>query len=315
MFGSHLSVAGGLHNALLAAEKLRLHTVQVFTANPKGFNLLPAADNTWSPKPLDPAAVHAFRSHADRLGFSSIVSHASYLINLAAKDDALWEKSVAAFAAEMQRCDDLAIPLLVVHPGAHCGTGEACGIDRVVAALRRLLRDSPNGRVTICLETTAGQGTCLGCSFDHLAAMIAGAGHHPRLAVCVDTCHILAAGYDVTTADSTRAVLAELDRIVGLPRVKAWHLNDSKKPRASKVDRHEHIGRGCVGLPAFAVIAADPRFANVPKILETPKDKAPDGRDWDDVNLDLLRKLAAGKKARVINFEKKAKRAKARHAR
>jgi deoxyribonuclease-4 len=304
MFGSHLSVAGGLYKALLSAEKLALDTVQVFTANPRGFNVQPAGGR-WVGAPLDPAAVESFRTHAARLGYKKIVAHDSYLINLASKDDALWEKSVAAFAQEMRRCDDLGITHLVTHPGAHCGTGEACGIDRVIAGMNRILRDQPDGRVTVCLETTAGQGTCLGCSFDQLAAMLAGmdaAGGKTRVAVCVDTCHILAAGYDITSAAGMRRTLDELNDKIGLARVHVWHLNDSKKPVGSRVDRHEHIGRGCVGLPAFQVICQDDHCRDVPKILETAKEKAPDGRDWDEVNLELLRGFAKGKVMTIKEF-------------
>lgn len=285
MFGSHLSIAGGMHNALLEAEKLKLGTVQVFTKN----------QAQWVAKPLADDAIATWRTHADRLGFKRIVAHDSYLINLAAKDDALWNKSIDAFEVEMQRCDQLGIGYLVTHPGAHCGSGETCGIDRVIAALNILLTRQKHGRVTVCLETTAGQGTCLGCTFEHLAAMIAGAKDKQRLAVCLDTCHILAAGYDITTEAGMHKTFDEFDRIIGLDRLAVMHLNDSKKPLGSRVDRHDHIGRGFVGLPAFKVIAQDPRFRDTPKILETAKETAPNGKPWDEINLELLRGLAEGR--------------------
>jgi deoxyribonuclease-4 len=297
MFGSHLSIAGGMHNALLEAEKLKLQCVQVFTKN----------QQQWAAKPLEQESIRAFRGHAERLGFEKIVSHASYLINLAAVDAGMWEKSVAAFEVEMQRCDQLGIAYLVVHPGAHCGSGEACGMEKVVAGINRILEKNPEGNVTVCLETTAGQGSCLGRRFEEIAEMMRGIKRAERIGVCVDTCHILAAGYDITTVDATHAALAEMDRVIGLKNVKVWHLNDSKKALGTRVDRHEHIGRGCVGLPAFEVICRDPRFADVPKILETPKEKAPDGRPWDEVNLELLRAMAVGKAARLANFEAGAK--------
>jgi deoxyribonuclease-4 len=200
----------------------------------------------------------------------------------------------------MHRCDQLAIPYLVVHPGAHVGSGEDAGIARITLALTRLLREHP-GTVTVCLETTAGQGSSLGHRFEHLAAMLNpldNAGFAQRLAVCVDTAHILAAGYDITSAEGTRRVLAQLDQLLpgGISRVKVWHLNDSKKALGTRVDRHEHIGRGCVGLDAFRVLCTDPRLRHIPKILETPKLTAPDGRDWDVINLALLQKLTDGKK-------------------
>ena len=292
MFGSHLSIAGGMHNALLAAEGYGMETVQVFTKN----------QQQWNARPLDPAAVKLFREHAERLGFQHIVAHDSYLINLAARDEALWEKSIGAFIHEMERCDQLGIRYLVTHPGAHVGSGEEAGVARVVAAMNRILRQQESGSVTVCLETTAGQGTCLGCTFEQLAAMIDGIEQKHRVAVCVDTCHILAAGYNITTAASTEAVLDKLDRVIGLDRVKVWHLNDSKKPLASRVDRHEHIARGHVGIEAFGVICRHPRATGVPKIMETPKEAAPDGRDWDVVNLHLLRGLVAGKRMRLKKF-------------
>ena len=292
MFGSHLSIAGGMHNALLTAEKLRMETVQVFTKN----------QQQWAAKPLDPSAIAEFRKHADRLQFRRIVSHASYLINLAATDDTLWRKSIDAFVDEMQRCDQLGIESLVIHPGAHCGSGEECGVGRVAEALNLVLDKEKDGKVTVCLETTAGQGSCLGCRFEQLAEMRRKIDRRDRVGICVDTCHILAAGYDITTATGTRNVLDELDRVVGLQHVKAWHLNDSRKPLGSRVDRHEHIGRGCVGVEAFAVICQDQRFNGIPKILETPKDPAPDGRDWDEVNLELLRGLAEGRDIKPKQF-------------
>ncbi len=292
MFGSHLSIAGAMHNALLDAEKYGMETVQVFTKN----------QQQWHAKPLDDAVIRGFRTHAERLKFNHIVAHDSYLINLGATNPELWQKSIDAFAEEMRRCDQLGIACLVTHPGAHVGSGIPAGIARVIEAMNRVLDQQKNGQVTVCLETTAGQGTTLGYRFEEIAEMLAGIERKDRVAVCVDTCHILAAGYDLSTAESTRKVLAELDRVIGADRVKVWHLNDSKKPLASRVDRHEHIGRGHIGLEAFAVICQDARFRRVPKILETPKDQAPNGRDWDELNLAILRKLTAGKKVVLEKF-------------
>src|ERR1035437_6496565 len=170
MLGSHLSISGGMHNALLEAERLDFDIVQVFTKN----------QQQWASKPLDPEVIKLFRHHADRLGFEKITTHASYLINLAAVAPALWEKSVRSFAHEMERCDQLNIPYLVIHPGAHCGSGEDWGVEKVITALNRLLdQDQKSGRVTICLENTAGQGSCLGHHLEQLAQMIEGAHHHP----------------------------------------------------------------------------------------------------------------------------------------
>ncbi len=296
MFGSHLSIAGSMHKALLAAETYGMETVQVFTKN----------QQQWKARPLDEPIIKEFRTHADRLGYAHIVAHDSYLINFAAQDPLLWEKSIEAFLEEMRRADQLNIAYLVTHPGAHVGTGEEAGIARIIQAMVRVLQKDDTGKATVCLETTAGQGSSLGYRFEQIAAMLAGidaAGFAHRVGVCVDTCHILAGGYDITTAAGTRKVLEEMDRVIGLHRVKAWHLNDSKKPLASRVDRHEHIGRGFIGLEAFGVICSDPRMSGVPKIMETPKDACPDGRDWDVVNLALLRGLAAGKNMQLDPFD------------
>lgn len=297
MFGSHLSIAGGMHHALLAAEKYGMQTVQVFTKN----------QQQWAAKPLEAGGIAEWKVHVGRLGFTRIVAHASYLINLAAVEEELWEKSVKAFGHEMERCDQLGISHLVIHPGAHCGSGEACGVEKVIKALNVLLAlpGLREGAVTVCLETTAGQGSCLGCTFEQLAAMRAGVAERwrHRVAYCVDTCHILAAGYDLSTREATRGVLAEMERVLGLKQVQVWHLNDSKKPRGSRVDRHEHIGRGCVGLEAFAEIVQHEAVRGVPKILETPKEAAPDGRDWDVLNLELLRTMAGGDQAKLHAFK------------
>ena len=206
MFGSHLSIAGGLHKALLAAEGYGMDTVQVFTKN----------QQQWRAKPLEPEEIALFRQHADRLGFRQIVAHASYLINLAAIDEGLWKKSIAAFAEEMDRCAQLGIAYLVVHPGAHGGAGEEAGIARVVAALKHILKERQRD-VTGCLESTAGQGNSLGYRFEQLAAMLAPldeAGFAQRVAVCVDTAHILAAGYDIRTAVVMRQVVVILGQML-----------------------------------------------------------------------------------------------------
>lgn len=316
MFGSHLSIAGGMHNTLLAAETLGMETVQVFTKN----------QQQWVARDLEPEQVAEFRRQSRRLGFAKIVAHDSYLINLAAEGAGLREKSVAAFVEEVRRCDLLGIRYLVMHPGAHTGQGEEVGIKKVIEAFGRIIdeveeweREGGKGRrllpgvkaeewrpVTVCIESTAGQGTCLGHTFEHLAEILAGVKRSERFGICLDTCHLLAAGYELETAEGTQKMLTEFDRLIGMKHLKVWHLNDSKKPRGSRVDRHEHIGRGCVGLAAFGVICRDPRFAQIPKILETPKEKAPDGREWDEINLAILRDLAAGKKVKIETMAEKA---------
>jgi deoxyribonuclease IV len=209
MFGSHLSIAGGLHKALLAAGGYGMETVQIFTKNQR----------QWKARPLGAEAVAEFRFHAERLGFRKMVAHDSYLINLAAREEGLWEKSREAFAEEMWRCDQLGIAYLVTHPGAHVGSGEEAGIARVVEGMKRVLSraDLEKGQVMVLLETTAGQGTSLGYRLEQIAAMLAGldaAGLGRRVGVCVDTAHLLAAEYDITTAEGMRGVLAEIDRVI-----------------------------------------------------------------------------------------------------
>ncbi|MGB7157057.1 MAG: deoxyribonuclease IV [Tepidisphaeraceae bacterium] len=281
MFGSHLSIAGGLHNALLAAEQLGCETVQVFTKSQK----------IWACKPLEGAAIGEWKSHCDRLKFKHTVSHDSYLINLAATNEEFWRKSVVLFVEELNRCAALGIPYLVSHPGAHMGAGEAAGITKIVAALNVIHAQVTDAGVVTCLEITAGQGTSLGYRLEHLAEIIARVKHPQRLGVCLDTAHLFAAGYDFR-GRKYATFRKELDAIIGIDRVKVLHLNDSKKALGSRVDRHDHIGRGMIGLEGFRPFVRDKAFKNVPKILETPKEgTSEDGRDWDAVNLDALRGL------------------------
>jgi len=281
MFGSHLSIAGGLHNALLKAEALQCQTVQVFTKSQK----------IWACKPLESGAVCEWKEHAARLKFTQTVSHDSYLINLAATNDEFWRKSVELFIEELNRCQILGIPYLVTHPGAHMGAGEEAGITRIVAALNVIHASIKPPSVTTCLEVTAGQGSSLGYKLEHIAEIISRAKEPKRLAVCLDTAHLFAAGYDFRGRKYAK-FRKELDATVGADLVKVIHMNDSKKALGSRVDRHEHIGRGEIGLEGFRPFVRDKAFRNVPKILETPKEgKSDDGREWDAVNLETLRSL------------------------
>ncbi len=292
MFGSHLSIAGGMTNALDEARELGLQTVQVFTRN----------QQQWTAPPLTQQATSAFRARLAELGFDQVVAHDSYLINLASADAELREKSIRAFANELDRCEQLGIKYLVTHMGAHGGNGEAAGLANIITALRQILLRAPSGTI-ICLETTAGQGTCLGYKFEHLAEVLAGVGDTSRLAVCMDTCHVLAAGYDITTSQGIEQVMGQFDRTIGLKHLRVMHLNDSKKPLGSRVDRHTHLGHGFVGLAVFRFICQNPQFAQLPKILETPKDLAPNGEPWDRNNLDVLLALTAGREPRIIPLE------------
>jgi deoxyribonuclease-4 len=280
MFGAHLSIAGGLHNAILAAEKLGCGTVQVFTRN----------QQQWKCRPLEASAVCEWCSHCTRVGFSQTVSHDSYLINLASPDRKLRRMSIALFIEELRRCMALKIPLLVTHPGAHMGAGEQAGLRRVAEALDEVHRAVPADGVVTCLEITAGQGTSLGYRLDHLARVMDLVDAPERLGVCLDTAHLFAAGYDFRGRRYAK-FMQEVEMTVGRKQVKVLHLNDSKKGLGSRVDRHDHIGRGLIGLDGFRPFVRDKAFKQVPKILETPKEKTEDGREWDAVNLEVLRGL------------------------
>ncbi len=286
MFGSHLSIAGGMHNALLKAAELKMDCVQVFTKNQR----------QWKVKPLQDEEVRLWFEHQERTGIEPAVSHDSYLINLASPDAAARRRSIALFREELLRCEALGIPYLVTHPGAHMGAGEAKGLKQVARSLDRVHRDLAGLKVVTCLEVTAGQGSGLGYRFEHLRDIMGMCRAPERLATCMDTAHMLEAGYDLRHAKGAAATLDELDEVIGLEQVKVWHVNDSKTPRGSRVDRHAHIGKGHIAQTAFKVIVSHRAFAKTPKIMETPKEDAPDGRPWDEINLKKLRGMVRRKR-------------------
>ena len=281
MYGSHLSIAGGMFKAVNAAVALGLDTVQVFTKN----------QQQWAVPPLDPKAVEQWRQACDAAGFTQTVSHDSYLINLASPDAELRKKSIDLFVEEIRRCDELAIPYLVMHPGAHMGEGEAKGLKTFTKALDQAMAKRPDSTTIVCLESTAGQGTSLGHRLEHLGEIIAMSKHPERLGVCLDTAHLFAAGYDFRGRNYV-GFKRELDQHVGLDRVKVWHLNDSKKDLGARVDRHDHIGEGTIGDDGFRPIVRDKLWKQTPKIMETPKPKRDDGVDWDTINVQRLKSLA-----------------------
>ncbi len=285
ILGAHMSIAGGYYKAVEAAAENGCDCVQLFTKN----------NNQWRAKPLTDDDRTLFQAALKRLKIKHPIAHDSYLINLASPDDALWEKSVAAFEEELLRCDHLGIPYLVTHPGAFVSSSEEAGLARVAAALDEVHRRLPGLECQTLLETTAGQGSTLGWRFEQLAAIIAAVKEPQRLGVCVDTCHIFAAGYPLGTKKEYTETMAELDATVGLDRVKAFHLNDSKQAFGSRVDRHAHIGRGKLGLEPFRLLLNDPRFRRTPMYLETAKEQE-DGVEMDVVNLQTLRGLIRAKK-------------------
>lgn len=275
-----MSMAGGHDRAVQAAHRLGFETVQLFTKS----------NNQWRARPLGDAEISAFRHALQETGIVDPVAHNSYLINLGSPDDELWQKSIEAMILEVERAEALGIGDLVAHPGAHVGSGEEAGLQRIAQALDQIHQRTRGVRVRIDLETTAGQGTCLGHRFEHLGAIINRVAEPERLGVCVDSCHVFAAGYALGTRDQYNEMIDALDRAVGLDRVRLWHLNDSKKGCGSRVDRHEGIGRGQIGLEPFGWIVNDSRFSGLPMILETPKGLEA-GEDLDAIHLRSLRQL------------------------
>jgi deoxyribonuclease IV len=284
-FGAHMSIAGGCDRAVWAAHAIAFRTVQLFTKN----------NNRWDGVPMTDAHAQAFRSALDRTGVVEPVAHTSYLINLASPDEALWRKSIAAMVDELERCAKLGITELVLHPGAHMGEGEEAGLARVARGLDEVCRRTAGCDVVIDLETTAGQGTCLGHRFEHLGAILDRVRRPERLGICADTCHIFAAGYPLGTPGEYHGTIDRMVRSVGLDRLRVWHLNDSCRERGSRVDRHAAIGAGHLGLEPFRHLVNDPRFRDVPMILETPKGMV-DGEDLDVRNARVLRQLVRARR-------------------
>lgn len=273
-----MSISGGAHQAIERARSIQCTAMQIFVKN----------NMQWFVRPLERGEIRAFIAHPQRAELSSVFAHANYLINLAATNPQFHANSLRALTEELIRADQLELPFLVLHPGAHLGAGEEAGLDAIVASLDRVLCKIPKVKTRIALETTAGQGSCLGHTFEHIAYLIENAREPERLCVCLDTAHVFAAGYDLTTPAGVTKMFNQFDRTIGLDRLAALHLNDSKTARGSRVDRHDHIGKGKIGLDAFRVIMRDRRFQKIPKVLETPKGK--DLRE-DVENMQTLRSL------------------------
>ena len=277
--GAHQSIAGGTPRAVERGVEVGCRVIQIFVKN----------SNRWVGRPIDRPEARAFRSAARGAGLARVVAHTSYLINLASPVAELRRRSIEALAEEIDRCRRLGIPDLVLHPGAHCGEGESAGVARIAASLDEVFDRTAAAPIRILLETAAGQGSCVGHRFEHLRDILGAVRTPRRVAACFDTCHVHAAGYDIVSARGYARTIADFDRTVGLGRLAAIHVNDSKKPRGSRVDRHEHIGRGTIGRRGFRNPMTDPLLAAIPKFLETPKD---DTLDLDRKNLATLRRLA-----------------------
>jgi deoxyribonuclease-4 len=280
LLGAHMSIAGGVDKSLTLGKKVGCDTIQIFTKS----------SNQWKAKSLGDEVVDHFHKKRKETGIELVVAHDSYLINLASPDNALWKKSIDAFLVEMERCERLGIPLLNTHPGSHVGAGEKDGLKRISKAIDIIHSKTKNYKTSIALETTAGQGTNLGYRFEQIAEIIRAAKRSELLSVCFDTCHAFAAGYELRDRKNFNRTFEEFDRIIGLERLKVFHLNDSLKGLGSRVDRHQHIGQGEMGLEPFRLLLNDQRFKEIPMYLETPK-----GSDYqEDVkNLKTLRDLIA----------------------
>ncbi len=277
LLGVHVSIAGGIEKAIARGEEIGCTAIQVFTRNA----------SRWQAKPLSDRSVAAFREARARSSLGYVAAHDSYLINLASPDEQLRRKSIAAFVDEMVRCDRLGIADLVMHPGAHMGRGISAGLATVAESFRSIFSEAP-ATVRVLIENTAGQGTSLGADFAEIAEILSRVGND-RLAVCFDTCHAFAAGYDLRSEQSYQRVMEDFEQLLGMESLALFHLNDCKKPLGSRVDRHEHVARGMIGVAGFAALMTDPRFVRVPKILETPSGEQ---HCHDLENLALLRRLA-----------------------
>ncbi|UCC29757.1 MAG: deoxyribonuclease IV [Phycisphaerales bacterium] len=280
-FGAHRSIAGGFEHAFTAGVGVGCDCLQIFVKNQR----------QWRAPQLCDRHVAAYKAGARQTGLTPVLAHASYLLNLASPDTATRRKSVHAMVDELERCEALGVSALIFHPGAHLGSGIKSGIKRVARSLDQVHERCPGYRTLILLETTAGQGTAVGHRFEQLAAIIDHVSASGRLGVCLDTCHLFAAGYDFRKPEDYAAMVDELGSVIGLSNVKCIHLNDSKRLLGSRVDRHEHIGKGKIGKRGFVHFVNDKRFAHVPMIIETPKGKDGRGTDLDKVNLKRLRAL------------------------
>jgi deoxyribonuclease-4 len=278
LLGAHMSIAGGVGNALLLGAKVQCDAIQIFTKSSR----------QWAGKPYTQEEITQYRENQKTTGIKKVIAHDSYLLNLGSPDGVLRQRSILAFIDEMERCETLGISNLIAHPGSHVGSGEHQGIKTIASSLNEVHQACPGYEVKVTLEITAGQGSNLGYRFEHIVRIFDATRENERLRVCFDTEHAFAAGYDIRTREGYERTFTEFDETIGIERLAAFHLNDSKKEFNSRVDRHEHIGKGHIGVEAFRLLMNDKRFWGLPMCLETPK-----GLDLaeDRENLGLLRSL------------------------
>jgi len=281
--GAHVSTQGGLDQAVRRGHSIGCDTIQLFTKSSR----------SWKPRPLDREEVLRFRRACKETGIHPVFAHDTYLINLASPDETLWDRSVQALEEELRRCSAMGLPYLVIHPGSATDGDLVGGIRRIADGLKIILRRVPRSRTMILLETTSGQGNSIGSRFEELATILSLARFPRRLGVCFDTCHVFSAGYELRTRKAYENTISTLDCVIGVDKVKVFHLNDSKNDCGSRIDRHEHVGKGHLGLKPFRYLLNDPRFEDRPMVLETPK--GPDMQE-DVENLRVLRGLVSKRK-------------------
>lgn len=280
LVGAHMSIAGGVYNAIDQADEVEATALQIFTKN----------NNRWVGKPISREDAARFREKCEESDLRAVVGHTAYLINLASPKEGIYKKSVDALRDELIRADLLGLSDLVMHPGAHLDTGEAAGIKRIADTVNRIFDWLPDIRTRLSFEVTAGQGSSIGHRFEHIAEIIDQIEDKDRTSVCFDTCHVFAAGYELRTKRDFNATFKAFDETIGLDYLRVFHVNDSKKPLGGRVDRHQHLGQGELGLEPFKFLMQDRRFRDIPKILETPKGDDPSKNDR--MNLDILRRFA-----------------------
>jgi deoxyribonuclease IV len=278
LLGAHMSIAGGVGNAFIEGKKVDCDAIQIFTKSSR----------QWASKPYTKEEIELFHVNRKETGIGAVVAHDSYLLNIGSPDGALRARSVAVFIDELERCEVLGVTNLIAHPGSHVGAGELDGIKTIAKSLDEVHKACPGYGVKVTLEITAGQGSNLGYRFEQIGNMIDATKESDQLRVCFDTEHAFAAGYDIRTRDGYERTFSEFDGVIGIERLAAFHLNDSKKEFNSRIDRHEHIGKGFIGVEAFRMLMNDTRFWGLPMCLETPK--GPDLKE-DRENLELLRSL------------------------
>jgi len=279
LLGAHMSIAGGVSNSIKHGINTGCTTIQIFTRS----------NNRWVSKPIDSKEIEKFLADKNKAKINPVISHTAYLINLATPKEDFHKKSLLAMLDEIHRAEQLNLPDVVIHPGSPLDQPPEYGMKKIIDSLNRLIDETPDAKSRIALELTAGQGSQLGYTFEQIVEMIDGVENRKRLSVCLDTCHIFAAGYDLRTREAYEKTISKFDEVIGLKYLKVIHLNDSRKELGSRVDRHTHIGEGEIGKDAFRFIMQDKRFDNIPKILETPKDQ--EDYKSDLKNLAILRKL------------------------